>query len=68
MVLIMNKQCPSCQSTEIYCRHFHSLELCCDTCHYRWQAKQILAPIFRDTALPYVMRQYGSVKAEIVVN
>jgi hypothetical protein len=41
----MNKQCHSCQSTEIYRRHLHSLEVCCDNCSHRWQAKQVLAPI-----------------------
>ena len=41
----MNKQCPNCAYPNIYRRHLHSLEVCCDNCNYRWQAKQVLAPI-----------------------
>jgi hypothetical protein len=41
----MNKQCPNCTSPDIYRRHPQSLEICCDNCNYRWQAKQVLAPI-----------------------
>ncbi|MEG5049721.1 MULTISPECIES: hypothetical protein [unclassified Microcoleus] len=44
----MNKQCPNCASLDIYRRHPHSLEVGCDNCHHRWQAKQVLAPILRD--------------------
>ncbi|MEG4242954.1 hypothetical protein QUA51_09635 [Microcoleus sp. Pol10_D6] len=44
----MNKQCPNCASPDIYRRHPHSVEICCDNCNHRWQAKQVLAPILRD--------------------
>jgi len=44
----MNKQCPNCTSPDIYRLHPYSLEVCCDNCNYRWQAKQVLAPIIRD--------------------
>jgi hypothetical protein len=41
----VNKQCPNCTFPDIYRRHRQSLEVCCDNCNYRWQAKQVLAPI-----------------------
>ncbi|MBE9092510.1 hypothetical protein IQ252_00745 [Tychonema sp. LEGE 07203] len=44
----MNKQCPNCASPDIYRCHPHSLEVCCNNCNHRWQAKQVLAPILRD--------------------
>ncbi len=44
----MNKQCPNCTSPNIYRRPPHSLEVCCNNCNHRWQAKQVLAPILRD--------------------
>lgn len=44
----MNKYCPNCHSTDIYRSHPHSLEICCDTCNHRWQAKQVLIPYFKE--------------------
>ena len=43
-----NTNYPNCSSPEIYRTRPHSLELCCDNCNYRWQAKQVLVPILRD--------------------
>jgi hypothetical protein len=44
----MNKQDPSCQSTEIYRRHLPTLKLCGDNCNYKWKAQPVLSPILRN--------------------
>lgn len=43
----MNNNCPNCGSPDIYRLHPHSLDISCDSCNYRWQAKQVLAPIIQ---------------------
>jgi hypothetical protein len=48
LVLAMNKCCPNCNSTEIYRRHLHSLELHCDCCNYRWKVAQVANPVLKD--------------------
>lgn len=42
---------PELRFPDIYRRHPQSLEVCCDNCNYRWQAKQVFAPIIHKNFL-----------------